>query len=178
MQLFITPTINDEGYVTLMIKPEISSVIGNVTTSQNNKIPIIDTSTAETTVMVKDGATVAVGGLRKDSTSMESKHIPFLSKLPLLGNLFKDEQSTSSRSEILILITAHIIEGNELKTGDDRVFNPQHNNSYKDYAPITQESDLTEYEKEQGISMDHKMYQEYPEYNVSDELSPTLKPLQ
>lgn len=73
LQLFITPTINDKGYVTLSIKPDISSVVGSLVTSQNNKIPIIDTSTAETTVMVKDGSTVVIGGLRREENSLDSK---------------------------------------------------------------------------------------------------------
>jgi type II secretory pathway component GspD/PulD (secretin) len=59
VQLSVTPTINEDGFVTIKIKPEISSVIDYVMSSQNNKIPIIDTSTAETIVMVRDGTSWA-----------------------------------------------------------------------------------------------------------------------
>lgn len=55
VQLFITPTINEQGFVTLKIKPEISSVVSYLLTAANNKIPILNTSPAETMVMVKDG---------------------------------------------------------------------------------------------------------------------------
>ena len=178
LQLFITPTINDVGYVTLLIKPEISSVIGQIITSQNNKIPVIDTSTAETTVMVKDGATIIVGGLRKDDTTQHTRQIPFLGSIPLLGKLFKDEQTVSSRSELLIMITAHIIEGDELKVGDEAVFEYKVKKTYKDYAQIPHESDLTEYEEKSGVKLQNKMYQEYPDYKDKEEPGPTLKPLQ
>jgi len=63
IQLAVTPTINDDGYVTMKVKPEISSVVSSLTTPSGNKIPIIDTSMAETTVMVRDGATIVIGGL-------------------------------------------------------------------------------------------------------------------
>ncbi|MFC1700001.1 hypothetical protein ACFL1I_08640, partial [Candidatus Omnitrophota bacterium] len=66
IQLAVTPTINSDGFVTMKIKPEISSVVSTLETTSNNKIPIVDTSTAETTVMVKDGSTIIIGGLRRD----------------------------------------------------------------------------------------------------------------
>ncbi|MFH2138401.1 MAG: secretin N-terminal domain-containing protein [Candidatus Omnitrophota bacterium] len=177
LQLFITPTINDQGYVTLNIKPEISSVVGTLLTAQNNKIPIIDTSTAETTVMVKDGATVVVGGLRREEETSSSRRMPILGSIPFLGNLFKTEDRGKSRNELLIMVTAHIIEGDELITGDDRDFGSKSHEKYQEYNLMTNESDLTEYEKEQKKTLEQKMYQEYPEYKEDKEFYPDLKPL-
>jgi type II secretory pathway component GspD/PulD (secretin) len=175
LQLHITPTINDEGYITLNIKPEISSVIGTLTTAQNNKIPILDTSTAETTVMVKDGTTVAVGGLRREESSHDSSHFPMLHKIPVLGMLFKSETKRTSRSELLIMVTAHVVEGDELTTGESRDLGKKTGKEYKEYDPVTTESDLTAYEKEH--SLEQKMYQEYPDYKAVEEYHPTIKPL-
>ncbi|MBU4304520.1 MAG: hypothetical protein KJ893_02675 [Candidatus Omnitrophica bacterium] len=175
LQLFITPVINDEGYVTLSIKPEISSVIGKMLTAQNNSIPIIDTTTAETTVMIKDGATVAVCGLRRQEDTRDSQHVPVLSKIPLLGMIFKNETKNNSRMELLIMVTAHIIEGDELMTGDSRIFGNKQGKEYQDYKPITSESDLTAVEETMRVK--EKPFQEYPEYTRDEEFHPVIKPL-
>ncbi|MCM8813468.1 MAG: hypothetical protein NC924_05995 [Candidatus Omnitrophica bacterium] len=175
LQLFITPTINDEGFVTLKIKPEISSVIGALETGQNNRIPILDTSTAETTVMLKSGATVAVGGLRREEQGTISRHVPFLGKIPVLGVLFKQETKTKIRSELLVMVTAQIIEGDELVTGEPRRFADQPESEYKDYKPLTYESDLAEYEKTRQIR--EKGYQLYPELRAAPSDEPEIKPM-
>jgi len=176
LQLHITPTINDKGYVTLKIKPDLSSVTGTLLTAQNNKIPIVDTSTAETTVMIKDGATVAIGGLRKEEKSDTSQEVPFLGKVPLLGMFFKSGTKGSTRSELLIMVTAHIIDGDTLETGNNRDFGVEQGKGYRDYNSITSESDLTEFEKQYEVKA--KLYQEYPDYNNDDEeYYPTIKPL-
>ncbi len=176
LQLHITPTINDEGYITLKIKPDLSSVIGTLLTAQNNRIPIVDTSTAETTVMIKDGATVAIGGLRKEEKTDTSQEVPFLGKIPILGMFFKSGTKGTTRSELLIMVTAHIIDGDKLDTGNNRDFGVEQGKGYKDYNPMTTQSDLTEFEKQYEVKP--KLYQEYPEYNNNDEeYYPTIKPL-
>ncbi|MCX5702998.1 MAG: hypothetical protein NT066_00640, partial [Candidatus Omnitrophica bacterium] len=116
VQLFITPTINDEGYVTIKIKPEISSVVGNITTSSNNLIPIIDSSTAETSVIVKDGSTIMLAGLGQDEKTETSEGIPVLSKIPILGFFFRSKTQSVVKTELLILLTPYIFEGDSLIT--------------------------------------------------------------
>ncbi|MBU2063942.1 MAG: hypothetical protein KKF93_06065 [Candidatus Omnitrophica bacterium] len=175
LQLFITPIINDEGYVTLNIKPEVSSIIGTVITGQNNKIPIVDTSTAETTVLLKDGATVAIGGLRRQNQTMDSRRIPILSRIPLLGTLFKSESKGSARTELLILVTAHIIEGDELATGFGPDIGQSAEKKYQDYKAVTHESDLTVYEEKHKL--EEKTFQPYPEYTRDEKYYPDIKPL-
>ncbi len=166
LQLFITPTINDKGYVTLSIKPDISSVVGTVVTAQNNQIPIIDTSTAETTVMIKDGSTVAIGGLRREENTMDSKGVPILGSIPFLGSLFKSQNNRMVRNELLIMVTAHIIEGDELVTGEEI-----ESQEYQHYQPMTTESDLTAY----GEKQEEKSYQEYPALKAEEIYHPQIK---
>jgi type II secretory pathway component GspD/PulD (secretin) len=120
IKLSITPRINDEGYVIMKIKPEISSLIGSLTTNSGNVIPIIDTSSAETTIMAKDGSTIILGGLGKEEKTETSEGVPFLSKLPLLGFLFRSSTKRTERSELLIMITPIIFEGDTLVTPDDK----------------------------------------------------------
>ncbi|MCG8431510.1 MAG: secretin and TonB N-terminal domain-containing protein [Candidatus Omnitrophica bacterium] len=111
VRLALSPTINDEGYVILKIKPEISSVVGTVTSSSNNVIPIIDTNTAETTVIAKDGATVILGGLGREEVTESSEGVPFLSDIPLLGLLFQKGSTKTEHVELVIMLTPIIFEG-------------------------------------------------------------------
>ncbi|MFH0796403.1 MAG: secretin N-terminal domain-containing protein [Candidatus Omnitrophota bacterium] len=120
IKLLVTPTINDEGYITMIIKPEISNVVRYYTTSSGNQIPIVDTAQVESTVFVKDGVSLLIAGLRKEEKTEDSEGIPFLSKLPLIGKLFKDTTTRNVRAELLILLTPHIITGDELITGEEK----------------------------------------------------------
>jgi type IV pilus assembly protein PilQ len=114
--LSVVPTINDEGYVTLKVKSEISSLIDYYITPTGNKIPIKDTATAETTIMVKQGTTIIIGGLRKERKADSSERVPFLGKIPLLGKLFSKTTKTKERSELLIILTPKLITGDVLLT--------------------------------------------------------------
>lgn len=118
IQLSVTPTINDDGFITMKIKPEISSVVDVLLTPTNNRIPIIDTSEAETTVMVKDGTSVIIAGLRRHDKTKTNKEVPYLANIPVLGRLFKSFTDEKSHAELLILLTPHIVEGDELVTGE------------------------------------------------------------
>ena len=70
----VVPTINKDGYVILKLKTEINSVIDTLVTPTNNKIPIIDTSLAETTVMAREGSTILIGGLKKEPYRGDERH--------------------------------------------------------------------------------------------------------
>jgi len=125
IQLAVTPTINDEGYITMKVKPEVSSVVSTLITPSNNKIPIIDTSMAETTVMVNDGATIIIGGLRREDKTSTSEQIPYLANIPIIGFMFKSKTGKKERTELLVMITPHIVTGKVLTTGDERHFNAE-----------------------------------------------------
>jgi type II secretory pathway component GspD/PulD (secretin) len=145
IQLAITPNINDDGFVTMKVKPEISSVTGTLVTATNNKIPIIDTSTTETTVMIKDDTTLIVGGMRKEEKSSGSQGIPFLGQLPFVGNFFKTSTGKTERVELVVMLTPHIISGTELTTGagdKDKRFFDQSAKGYSEYKGITSEREL------------------------------------
>ena len=111
VQLIVTPSINDEGFITMKIKPEVSNVASTYTTPTANKIPIVDTTEAETTVIVRDGATVVIGGLKKDEKIEMIKKIPLLGSLPILGMLFRKTVRETENTELVVFITPHIISG-------------------------------------------------------------------
>ncbi|TMQ69072.1 MAG: type II and III secretion system protein, partial [Candidatus Eisenbacteria bacterium] len=77
IKLRITPLINADGYITTQISPEVSSVIGFQ--GQNNDLPVISTRQATTTVRLKDGTSVIIGGLLSEDKTTN------VTKLPLLG---------------------------------------------------------------------------------------------
>lgn len=113
VKLFVTPTIHNDGFITMKIKPEVSSVTRSVETGNNNEIPVVETSEAETTVMVKDNTTIIIGGLIQDESSDDSKGIPILKKMPVVGKLFGSDSFSSRKTEIVIFLTPKIIFGEE-----------------------------------------------------------------
>ena len=117
VSLTVTPTINQEGFVTMKIKPEVSSVTRTITTASGNEIPIVQTSTAETTVMVKDGVTIIIAGLIEDQSLNTTKKVPILGDIPILGAAFRSKQEEVIKSELVIFLTPSIISGEESVAG-------------------------------------------------------------
>lgn len=138
IQLSVTPTINSEGFVSMKIRPEVSSVTRFLVTPSGNRIPIIETSSAETAVMVKDGVSIAIGGLRKDEKKEDRRKVPVLGDIPLIGFVFNSFTQETTRTELLILITPHIVYGEQVEMGYEKE-RPGETPfmSYTDYAPFT-----------------------------------------
>lgn len=113
IKLYVTPQINREGFVSMRIRPEISSAERQTLLSdgKETQIPIVTTSEAETTIMVKDGVTVVIGGLRKDEKVRVEKRVPFLGDIPLLGVFFRSLSNEVSKTDLVILLTPRIITG-------------------------------------------------------------------
>jgi type II secretory pathway component GspD/PulD (secretin) len=166
IQLSVTPTINEDGYITMKVKPEISSVVSTLTTPTKNEIPIIDTSMAETTVLIKDGTTLIIGGLRKEEKTRTADQFPFLGKIPLLGFFFKTSSNRNERTELLVMLTPHIISGESLTTGDEREFSREPGKEYRDYQGILPKEQPSPY-KEPTIEepREIKPYQDYGGYD-------------
>jgi len=113
IKLYVTPTINRDGFVTMKIRPEISSAqrVDIKSEDKVTQIPIVSTSEAETTVMVKDGVTIIIGGLKKDEKTKTVAKVPFLGDIPFLGALFRNTSDETKRTELVILLTPHIMSG-------------------------------------------------------------------
>lgn len=111
VKLRVTPNINSQNFITLKIKPEISSVKSTLTTSGGSVVPIIETSEAETTVKIKDGKMVMIGGLIRQGKTNDHTGVPLLSKIPLFGELFKSKALAEENTELVIFITPHITRG-------------------------------------------------------------------
>lgn len=118
VSLTVTPVINKEGFVTMRIRPEVSSTDETKTVELTNPdgstrtiVPHVTTSEAETTVVIKDGTTLIIGGLMKDTIVDHREKVPFLSDIPLLGKLFSTTGKSKEKTELVIFLTPYLIEG-------------------------------------------------------------------
>jgi general secretion pathway protein D len=116
--LLIQPKINADRTVTLLINQDSSRVLVDSTTipvatetGEIREIPIdtVDTAILQGTVVAKDGLSVAVGGLIQNNFSNDKQKVPFLAEIPLLGWFFKREARDQSKSELVLLITPHVL---------------------------------------------------------------------
>lgn len=112
LKLDVIPIINDDGMVTMRLRPEISSVVAKIA-SQGGGIPQVNKTEVETSVMVQDGMTIIMAGLRKEDKSHVKKGLPGLMNLPYVGALFSSTADTITSTEIVILITPHIVKGTD-----------------------------------------------------------------
>ncbi|MBF0618724.1 MAG: type II secretion system protein GspD [Candidatus Omnitrophica bacterium] len=111
VKLLVTPTIHPDGFVTMKIRPEVSSTGIPLKTGSGNEIPVIDTSEVDTTVRVKDGVTVVIGGLIKEDRTNQDSKVPFLGDIPVVGHAFKNTSRTKDKTEIVIFLTPKIMTG-------------------------------------------------------------------
>jgi len=107
IKLRITPLINPDGYITTQINPEVSSVIDF--RGANNDLPVIATRQASTTVRLKDGSSVIIGGLLSEEKTSAVTKVPILGSLPLIGYLFQHHAITTSKRDLVIEVTPHIV---------------------------------------------------------------------
>ncbi len=108
--LTVTPSINPDGFVRMKIEPEISRISKDSTKiSENFQSPIINRRRATTTVTVKDGQTVVIGGLIQDRYERIERKVPLLGDIPLIGFLFRNKSEAASKTELLIVLTPHVV---------------------------------------------------------------------
>ncbi|MBU1871250.1 MAG: hypothetical protein KKH80_00390, partial [Candidatus Omnitrophica bacterium] len=111
--LKVTPQINKLGYVTLNLEPEVSEWLRDKTLAGGSglsvDLPVIYRQTTSTTVMVKDGNTLVIGGLIKNKTTDTVQKVPFLGDIPILGMFFKHRTKTVEKKDLIIFITPKIL---------------------------------------------------------------------
>lgn len=107
--LDVLPQVNSAGFINLTIIPEVSSS-DEFATIENTEIPIIVSRRTETSIMVKDGYTLAIGGLVEDSTANRGTKVPVLGDLPGVGRLFTSKSDTIEKRNLVIFITAKTLD--------------------------------------------------------------------
>lgn len=143
-----TPTITEDGNITMVLAPEVSEKVSDYnltvtqgTTSVPYTVPIIDKRTASTKVVVGSGQTLIIGGLIKDKTTKGSSKIPLLGDIPGLGYLFKSVRNITDKTELLIFVSPTVITPKEFvrmakekKYGLNKVFADQEEKEKKESA--------------------------------------------
>lgn len=107
-KLSIIPTINDDGYVSVQLLQEVSSLTPQ-TVAAALSAPVISTREASTRAILRDGQTVVIAGLIGDSRQVQDQGIPLLKDIPILGALFKRQSTTRQRTELAIFVTPYIV---------------------------------------------------------------------
>lgn len=104
-RLTVRPTINQDGYVSLNIQQEVN----NATDQSEFDAPVISTREARTQVLVRDGQTIVIGGLRDQQRDRSQGGVPVLSQIPILGGLFGSASRNTTKDEIFIFLTPRIL---------------------------------------------------------------------
>ncbi len=106
--LQVVPKVNSGGLVTLDISQEVSDVAKTATSGIDS--PTFSERKVRSHVVVQDGQTVGLAGLISDNVSRSNAGIPYLKDIPVLGSLFGTQDNTRQRTELLILITPHVLQ--------------------------------------------------------------------
>src|SRR4030095_15608168 len=109
--LTVLPQVNSKGLVNLQVRQEVSAVLQQVFGNTNS--PSFSTREAETTLVVQDGGTVIIGGIIDDQIRGGRSGVPYLMDVPVLGRLFRSDNDTTDRTELLITITPSVIHNKE-----------------------------------------------------------------
>ena len=107
--LLLRPRVNVDGDITMRVHPVVSTIIG----LNEDQLPQTSTREAETTIRVRDGETVVIGGLIREEMTKTLTAVPILSEIPLIGELFKSRSTSARKSEILVFITPTILHDDE-----------------------------------------------------------------
>jgi general secretion pathway protein D len=105
----VTPRVNSGGLVTLDVMQDVSSVVQGAVTTPGINSPTFDERNVTSRVVVQDGQTIGLAGLITDNASLGNGGLPWLKDVPVLGLLAGNQNNTRIRTELLILITPHVI---------------------------------------------------------------------
>jgi len=109
IRLTFRPTIAGDE-IRLHVRPEVSSLdFNNGITLQGFRIPALTTRRAETDVQLRDGQSFAIAGLLDNTAQTDRAAIPILGQIPIIGNLFKSQADRKDQTELMVLITPHLV---------------------------------------------------------------------
>jgi type IV pilus assembly protein PilQ len=110
IRLIVTPHINSDRQITLDVHPEVSDLSSQATVQGG---VIINTSEADTRVLVANGETAVIAGLIRNLVSDYDSGVPYLKDIPLLGNLFKTSNKIKQQRELVVFLTPQIVEADD-----------------------------------------------------------------
>lgn len=117
VRLAVLPRVGGDGQITLDLRPVVSTLTGFTPVPGGGNLPQTSLRVAQSTMNIKSGETIAIGGLIQDSDTISNSGIPILKDLPLIGKLFSRTDKNKKRSEIVFFLTAKIVDEN--RKGDE-----------------------------------------------------------
>jgi general secretion pathway protein D len=118
IKIDVEPRVHHNREVTLKVTVEVSKVSGSVKSETGPDQPVIGTRTITTVIRLKDGETNMLVGLYKEEESKSDIHTPGLSKIPILGRLFKSRTTDGSKTDLVLTLTPHIIRFPDIEEED------------------------------------------------------------
>ena len=112
VELTVTPHITRDEMIRLHVMPQFSVATGSVMVGGfeiTSPQPVVDTRTADTTLIIRNNQTIVLGGLRKKEVIKQVNKVPLLGDIPLLGALFRFEGKETVISELVVFITPRIV---------------------------------------------------------------------
>ena len=111
--LVVTPQVNEDGYVTMIVEPSVSKTVASKITPPSGQATTRDpkTRSSRTLVRVRSGDTLVVGGLIDRDEQESLRRVPVLSGIPFLGEAFKNTEITNNASELIVFVTPQILGG-------------------------------------------------------------------
>src|SRR5262249_45740451 len=109
--MHVRPLIGDGGTLTLEVSQEVSDAQPNTTTTI--AAPVIGRSAVNSTIVVQDNETIAIGGFIRENKELDRSRLPLLGRIPGVGVLFGNTTNNSARTELVVLITPHVIRTRE-----------------------------------------------------------------
>jgi len=108
IKLNILPTVNTDGYITVKVEPEVSTIFEFIGPDQN--IPRVKSRTSSSTIRVKDGESIVIGGLLSNDKKQTTYKFPYLHRIPWLGKkLFTSQGVIDRKTDLIIQITPKIV---------------------------------------------------------------------
>lgn len=114
LMLGVTPQVSPNGRIMLSLEISKDNIGQMISLPGGGQVPSIDTRSINTEVTVSDGQTVVLGGVYEITSSNDLSKVPFFGDIPFLGNLFKNTSKTNQKAELLIFITPHVVNDEDL----------------------------------------------------------------
>ena len=117
VKIKMQPHVNEDAEITLNLEPEVSSITGYK--GPNSDLPLVKVRTTKTTVRVTDGQTIFLAGLLSEDETIETRKVPILGEIPVLGALFSHKFVVKRKTNLIIEIRPKIIhKSSELVMSD------------------------------------------------------------
>ena len=115
--LTVAPRINDDNTITVFLNPQVASFVGTSRDSFGNEYPNLSQQQISVVARVRNGETIALGGLTDKNDNTLVSRVPLLSDLPIIGQFFRSTQRVKRNSDLLIFVTPRVIDEDEIGGG-------------------------------------------------------------